>query len=89
MENQSVLSIPDRVPGGSEIGPPRVELLSNILPDDPLLMMGAGPVPIPAAVASANSLVINHLGEVMATNRMSAPESRISFTIAGSSWAEK
>ena len=67
MENQSVLSSPDRVPGGSEIGPPRVELLSNILPDDPLLMMGAGPVPIPAAVASANSLVINHLGEVMAT----------------------
>ena len=67
MENQSVLSSPDRVPGGSEIGPPRVELLSNILPDDPLLMMGAGPVPIPAAVASANSHVINHLGEVMAT----------------------
>ena len=30
-------------------------------------MMGAGPVPIPAAVATANSLVINHLGDVMAT----------------------
>ena len=67
MENQSVLSSPDRASSGSEIGPPRVELLSNILPDDPLLMMGAGPVPIPVAVASANSLVINHLGDVMAT----------------------
>lgn len=29
-------------------------------------MMGAGPVPIPARVAQANSIVINHLGETMA-----------------------
>ena len=29
-------------------------------------MMGAGPVPIPAPVASANSIVINHLGDTMA-----------------------
>ena len=29
-------------------------------------MMGAGPVPIPARVAAANSIVINHLGETMA-----------------------
>ena len=47
--------------------PPQVRLLSDILPDDPLLMMGAGPVPIPEAVARANSVVINHLGETMST----------------------
>jgi aspartate aminotransferase-like enzyme len=29
-------------------------------------MMGAGPVPIPARVAAANSIVINHLGATMA-----------------------
>lgn len=45
--------------------PPQVRLLSDILPDDPLLMMGAGPVPIPDAVAHANSVVINHLGSTM------------------------
>ena len=28
-------------------------------------MMGAGPVPIPARVAAANSIVINHLGDTM------------------------
>ncbi len=39
--------------------------LSQILPEDPLLMMGAGPVPIPAAVAAANAIVINHLGPTM------------------------
>ncbi|WP_345246921.1 alanine--glyoxylate aminotransferase family protein [Pigmentiphaga soli] len=42
-------------------------MLSEILPDDPLLMMGAGPVPIPDAVARANSVVINHLGSTMST----------------------
>ena len=47
--------------------PPRVRLLSDILPDDPLLMMGAGPVPIPDVVAHANSVVINHLGATMST----------------------
>tara|TARA_R110000744_G_scaffold231842_2_gene349942 strand:+ start:6300 stop:7484 length:1185 start_codon:yes stop_codon:yes gene_type:complete len=40
--------------------------LDNILPDEPLLMMGAGPVPIPAKVAAANGIVINHLGDTMA-----------------------
>ena len=45
--------------------PPTIVPLDNILPDEPLLMMGAGPVPIPHKVASANSLVINHLGETM------------------------
>lgn len=39
--------------------------LDSILPEEPLLMMGAGPVPIPARVAAANSIVINHLGETM------------------------
>lgn len=39
--------------------------LNQILPEDPLLMMGAGPVPIPAAVAAANAIVINHLGPTM------------------------
>jgi alanine-glyoxylate transaminase / serine-glyoxylate transaminase / serine-pyruvate transaminase len=44
---------------------PRVVPLDNILPDEPLLMMGAGPVPIPPKVAAANSQVINHLGDTM------------------------
>jgi alanine-glyoxylate transaminase / serine-glyoxylate transaminase / serine-pyruvate transaminase len=42
-----------------------VEPLDAILPEEPLLMMGAGPVPIPAAVAKANTIVINHLGDTM------------------------
>ncbi|OMH34042.1 alanine--glyoxylate aminotransferase family protein [Motiliproteus sp. MSK22-1] len=45
---------------------PQVEHLNRILPEEPLLMMGAGPVPIPAPVAAANGIVINHLGETMA-----------------------
>lgn len=45
---------------------PNIEHLNRILPDEPLLMMGAGPVPIPPAVAAANGIVINHLGETMA-----------------------
>ncbi|MGV3743444.1 MAG: pyridoxal-phosphate-dependent aminotransferase family protein [Burkholderiaceae bacterium] len=45
--------------------PPSVISLDHILPDEPLLMMGAGPVPIPHKVAYANSIVINHLGETM------------------------
>jgi alanine-glyoxylate transaminase / serine-glyoxylate transaminase / serine-pyruvate transaminase len=45
---------------------PVVESLDAILPEEPLLMMGAGPVPIPAAVAKANTIVINHLGSTMA-----------------------
>jgi len=40
--------------------------LDSILPAEPLLMMGAGPVPIPDRVAAANSIVINHLGDTMA-----------------------
>jgi alanine-glyoxylate transaminase / serine-glyoxylate transaminase / serine-pyruvate transaminase len=45
--------------------PPSVTSLDVILPQEPLLMMGAGPVPIPHKVAYANSIVINHLGETM------------------------
>lgn len=44
---------------------PQINTLSEILPAEPLLMMGAGPVPIPEAVASANRNVINHLGATM------------------------
>ncbi|MCB1756758.1 MAG: aminotransferase class V-fold PLP-dependent enzyme, partial [Gammaproteobacteria bacterium] len=46
--------------------PENIVPLDNILPEEPLLMMGAGPVPIPARVAQANSIVINHLGETLA-----------------------
>lgn len=45
--------------------PPIVDPLDTILPEEPLLMMGAGPVPIPHQVAAANSVVINHLGDTM------------------------
>ncbi len=46
--------------------PDGISPLDELLPDEPLLMMGAGPVPIPARVAAANSIVINHLGDTMA-----------------------
>ncbi len=45
--------------------PPAIVSLDHILPSEPLLMMGAGPVPIPQRVAAANSIVINHLGDAM------------------------
>ncbi len=45
---------------------PELVSLDQILPTEPLLMMGAGPVPIPEQVAKANSIVINHLGDTMA-----------------------
>ena len=50
-----------------KIAVPQIQPLSHILPEEPLLMMGAGPVPIPQAVANANGIVINHLGETMGT----------------------
>ncbi|WP_026121062.1 pyridoxal-phosphate-dependent aminotransferase family protein [Paraburkholderia kururiensis] len=53
-------------PSSSSVPCPDVESLDAILPEEPLLMMGAGPVPIPAAVAKANAIVINHLGGTMA-----------------------
>jgi len=46
--------------------PMSIQPLDNLLPEEPLLMMGAGPVPIPSRVATANSIVINHLGDTMA-----------------------
>lgn len=46
--------------------PQGIVSLDSILPAEPLLMMGAGPVPIPERVAAANSIVINHLGDTMA-----------------------
>ena len=48
------------------ITPPSILRLDNLLPREPLLMMGAGPVPLPSRVAQANSIVINHLGDTMA-----------------------
>lgn len=42
-----------------------IKALHDILPREPLLLMGAGPVPITTAVARANSIVINHIGETM------------------------
>ena len=45
--------------------PPENIPLARLLPAKPLLLMGAGPVPVPAAVAAANSVVINHLGPTM------------------------
>ncbi|MGA2447957.1 MAG: alanine--glyoxylate aminotransferase family protein [Polyangiaceae bacterium] len=47
------------------VPPPALIPLDTILPSEPLLLMGAGPVPIPHAVARANGVVINHLGETM------------------------
>jgi alanine-glyoxylate transaminase / serine-glyoxylate transaminase / serine-pyruvate transaminase len=47
------------------IPPPQTTPLSAILPSEPLLLMGAGPVPIPQAVAQANGMIINHLGPTM------------------------
>lgn len=46
--------------------PPPIDLpLDAILPAEPLLLMGAGPVPVSNKVAMANSVVINHLGQTM------------------------
>jgi len=47
------------------IPPPPTTPLAAILPSEPLLLMGAGPVPIPQAVAQANAVIINHLGPTM------------------------
>ncbi len=47
------------------IPPTPIAPLASILPSEPLLLMGAGPVPIPLAVAHANGVIINHLGPAM------------------------
>ena len=44
---------------------PAAPPVHQLLPDEPLLLMGAGPTPIPGAVARANGVVINHLGSTM------------------------
>lgn len=49
----------------TSILPPQDLPLDSILPDEPLLLMGAGPVPVSQKVAMANSVVINHLGDTM------------------------
>jgi alanine-glyoxylate transaminase/serine-glyoxylate transaminase/serine-pyruvate transaminase len=48
-----------------KIVPPKDMPLSHILPSEPILLMGAGPVPIPHQVSQANGVVINHLGDTM------------------------
>jgi alanine-glyoxylate transaminase/serine-glyoxylate transaminase/serine-pyruvate transaminase len=47
------------------VAPPQVAPLHEVLPAEPLLLMGAGPVPLHPDVARANSIVINHLGPSM------------------------
>lgn len=49
----------------ASLTPPPSVPLSRILPNEPQLLMGAGPVPIPWPVARANGVVIDHLGETM------------------------
>ena len=41
---------------------PQIPSVNHLLPAEPLLLMGSGPVPVPTEVARAGSLVINHLG---------------------------
>ena len=48
-----------------EVVRPSLPPLTQLLPSEPLLLMGAGPVPVPAEVATAGSMVINHLGRTM------------------------
>ncbi|CAN7583776.1 alanine--glyoxylate aminotransferase family protein [Caballeronia sp. LjRoot34] len=66
MNDRYPLSADSGTPDTFSIACPTVLPLSSILPEEPLLMMGAGPVPIPDAVAKANGVVINHLGSTMA-----------------------
>jgi len=65
--NSLTNSIPATLPIDTQVPVPvSIQPLDNLLPEEPLLMMGAGPVPIPSRVAAANSIVINHLGDTMA-----------------------
>lgn len=66
MNDRHTFSAETGAPDTTRIACPTVLPLSSILPEEPLLMMGAGPVPIPDAVARANGVVINHLGSTMA-----------------------
>lgn len=49
------------------IPPPAAAPVFELLPEEPVLLMGAGPTPIPPEVARANSVVIDHLGVTMNT----------------------
>ena len=49
------------------INSPIIPPIDQVLPAQPTLLMGSGPVPIPTQVALANAKVINHLGEPMNT----------------------
>ncbi len=48
-----------------KIAPPKSIPLSELLPKKEILLMGAGPVPVPKAVADANSKITSHLGSSM------------------------
>ena len=52
-------------PVDANIPHPQLPALTEVLPAEPLLLMGAGPVPVPAEVARAGGMVINHLGDSM------------------------
>lgn len=52
-------------PVSAGITRPSIPSITQVLPAEPLLLMGAGPVPVPAEVARAGGMVINHLGETM------------------------
>ena len=47
------------------VSPPSAPPVHRILPEEPLLLMGAGPTPISHEVGRANAVVINHLGPTM------------------------
>ena len=47
------------------IEPPSLPPLDQLLPAEPLLLMGAGPVPVATDIARAGGMVINHLGPTM------------------------
>src|SRR5258705_6174918 len=66
MNDRHSFSADSGTPDTSSVACPTVLPLASILPEEPLLMMGAGPVPIPDAVAKANGVVINHLGSTIA-----------------------
>ena len=53
-------------PVDNNIPRPQPPALTAVLPAEPLLLMTAGPVPVPAEVARAGGMVINHVGDTMA-----------------------
>ena len=48
-----------------KIPPPQSIPLSDLLPKHEILLMGAGPVPIPRPIAEANTKIMSHLGVSM------------------------